>query len=80
MPKEEILARALNSGCPTLFRCQHESTATENDWQGWDELITGLLKDDIVTLDFDVSIVEQVLECGFTEYKNFIPMISVKLL
>ena len=25
-----------------------------------------------------VSIVEQVLECG-TEYKNFIPMISVKL-
>lgn len=81
-PKEEILARALNSGCPHIYLGANMSfnPPTENDWSGWDELITGLLKDDIwVTLDFDVSIVEQVLEYGFTEYKNFIPMISVKL-
>ena len=32
-----------------------------------------------ITLDFDVSLTESVLECGFTEYDNFIPMISVKL-
>ena len=81
-PKEEILARALNSGCPHIYLGANMSfnPPTEKDWQGWDELITSLLKDDIwVTLDFDVSIMEQVLECGFTEYKNFIPMISVKL-
>ena len=32
-----------------------------------------------ITLDFDVSLMEQVLECGMTEYDTFIPMISVKM-
>jgi hypothetical protein len=31
------------------------------------------------TLDLDVSCVEGLLESGFTENHNFIPMISVKL-
>ena len=81
-PKEEILARALNSGCPHIYLGANQSfnPPTEKDWQGWDDLVTSLLKDDIwVTIDFDVSLAEQVLECGWTEYSTFIPMISVKL-
>ena len=39
-----------------------------------------MLKEGIwLTLDFDVSLAEEVLECGMTEYATFIPMISVKL-
>jgi hypothetical protein len=33
----------------------------------------------LFTLDFDVSDVEDVLESCFTEYNNFIPMVSVKI-
>jgi hypothetical protein len=38
-----------------------------------------LKKDYLCTLDIDVKNVEGMLEGGFTEYHNFIPMISVKL-
>ena len=81
-PKEEILARALNNNCPHIYLGANQSfnPPTEKDWQGWDELIIGLLKENIwVTLDFDVSLIEEVLEGGMTEYDTFIPMISVKL-
>ena len=79
---KEILARALNNNCPHIYLGANQSfnPPTEKDWQGWDELVTGLVQDGIwVTLDFDVSLVEDVLECGMTEYDTFIPMISVKL-
>jgi hypothetical protein len=33
----------------------------------------------LCTLDIDVQCVEGLLESGFTEHHNFIPMISVKL-
>ena len=48
-PKEEILARALNSGCPHIYLGANQSfnPPTEKDWKGWDELVTSLLKDDI---------------------------------
>ena len=81
-PKEEILARALNHNCPHIYLGANMSfnPPTDKDWEGWDKLINGLLKDGIwVTLDFDVSLLEQVLECGMTEYDTFIPMISVKM-
>ena len=46
----------------------------------WDEMIGYFLKKNRrCTLDFDVSDTEYVLEFGFTEYNNFIPMISVKV-
>lgn len=81
-PLEEILARALNSECPHIYMGANMSfnPPTGPDWSAWEELITSMLKEDIhVTLDYDISLHEQVLECGFTEYSNFIPMISVKL-
>ena len=46
----------------------------------WENMIKHfLLTGYLCTLDFDVSCVEDVLECGFTESYNFIPVISVKL-
>ena len=81
-PKEEILARALNNNCPHIYLGANQSfnPPTTDDWMAWDDLMIDLLKDGIwVTLDFDVSLLEQVLEGGMTEYDNFIPMISVKM-
>ena len=46
----------------------------------WDQMITHFLKKGyLCTLDFDSSDTEYVLEFGYTEYNNFIPMVSVKL-
>ena len=81
-PANEILARALNNNCPHIYLGANQSfnPPTDKDWIGWNDLITNMLEEDIwITLDFDVSLTERVLECGFTEYDTFIPMISVKL-
>lgn len=48
--------------------------------QKWDSMIKPLLKlDYLVTLDFDVTHCNTVLESGWCEYDNFIPQISVKI-
>ena len=81
-PKEDILVRALNNGCPHIYLGANQSfdPQTNEEWIQWDNLIIDLLRDDIwVTLDLDVKHAEQLLEGGPTEYNNFIPMISVKL-
>ena len=82
-PKEEILARALNNKCPHIYLGANQSfKPTDVEWQHWDNLVTGLLKDGIwVTLDFDVSYAnhEWFHDGGWCEYDNFIPMISVKI-
>ena len=49
-------------------------------WERWENMIKHFLdRDYLCTLDIDVKCVEGLLEGGFTEYHNFIPMISVKL-
>lgn len=53
---------------------------TDEEVSDWEGLVFGLLKKNFwVTLDFDVSCVEWILEAGFSEHNRFIPMISVKL-
>ena len=53
---------------------------TPEEYKEWDEMILALLKRDYwVTLDFDVSHAEEVHEGGLSEYRRFIPMVSVKL-
>ena len=54
---------------------------TADFYAPWEHMVKHFLDDDalVCTLDFDVANVEDVLETGFTEYRNFIPMISVKL-
>ena len=49
-------------------------------WEHWEEMIQPFLDADYMcTLDIDVKWVSGLLETGFAEYNNFIPMISVKL-
>lgn len=49
-------------------------------WEPWENMIKHFLdRDYLCTLDIDVKCAEGLLESGFTEYYNFIPMISVKL-
>jgi hypothetical protein len=53
---------------------------TAEQWQPWENMILPLLKKGyLVTLDVDAGQLEGLLETGFPEYNNFIPMISVKL-
>lgn len=82
-PIELINAAYVAHKCEHIyFGANHsfEPNGTSNYFVLWSEMITHFLKQDrLCTLDFDVSDVENVLECGFTEYRNFIPMISVKL-
>lgn len=50
------------------------------DWFEWDAMVLPLLKEGwLVTLDLDVKYVGEIHECGFCEYNNFIPQISVKI-
>lgn len=53
---------------------------TVEQWQPWENMILPLLKKGyLITLDVDAGQLEGLLETGFPEYNNFIPMISVKL-
>jgi len=53
---------------------------SHEEYKRWDDVIIGCLQADYwVTLDFDVSHSEGVLESGYSEYPLFVPMISVKL-
>ena len=50
------------------------------EWAKWETMIYHFLdRDYVCTLDVDVSSVEGLVEGGFCERHNFIPMISVKL-
>jgi hypothetical protein len=50
------------------------------EWAKWEMMIYHFLeKEHLCTLDIDVACTEGLLEAGFVEYHNFIPMISVKL-
>jgi len=49
-------------------------------WTKWQQMIKPFLdRDYLCSLDIDVSSVEGLCECEFTEYMNFIPVISVKI-
>ena len=53
---------------------------THGEYKAWDEVILPCLKAGYwVTLDFDFTHIEGVLESGYNEYPKFVPMISVKL-
>jgi hypothetical protein len=50
------------------------------EWAKWERMIYPFLEREyLCTLDIDVACTEGLLEAGFVEYYNFIPMISVKL-
>lgn len=86
---DEILYYYNNNQCEHIYLGANQSFNLSYDKNNiveghgsvsWDNMITTLLKADILTtLDFDVKHIEWVLEGGYCEYNNFIPQISVKI-
>jgi hypothetical protein len=81
-PVEKVTAHLTDSIRHIYFGANQsftKETAT-NKWNEWTRLIRHFLDAGYMcTLDFDVSLVEDVLECGLTENRRFIPQISVKI-
>ena len=82
-PVELIEAAYIAHKCQHIYFGANQSFSpdgTDQYDQPWDQMISYFLKKHRrCTLDFDVSDTEYVLEFGYTEYNNFVPMISVKL-
>jgi hypothetical protein len=82
-PVELIEAAYTAHKCTHIYFGANQSfgpDGTDQYGPPWDQMITHCLKKNyLCTLDFDVSDTEYVLEFGYTEYNNFIPMVSVKL-
>lgn len=82
-PSELIEAAYTAHKCTHIYFGANQSFApdgTDSYSEPWDAMISHFLKKNyLCTLDFDVADTEYVLEFGFTEYNNFIPMVSVKL-
>ena len=82
-PIELIEAAYIAHKCQHIYFGANQSFApdgTADYHTPWGEMINYFLKKHyLCTLDFDVAATEYVLEFGFSEYNNFIPMISVKL-
>lgn len=67
----------LEQDCEHIYLGANMSFTPEEDW---DLTVLPLLKRGyLVTLDFTAENVEWILDSGYTEYRNFIAMISVKL-
>ena len=81
----DIIAEARRHACTHIYFGANQSfpNLKVNDgaeWAKWEIMIYHFLdRDYLCTLDVDVSSTEGLLEGGFCERHNFIPMISVKL-
>jgi hypothetical protein len=83
-PTELIEAAYIAYKCEHIYFGANQSfpniDTNSSEWKSWEDMIKFFLdKDYTCTLDIDVKQIEGLLEGGFTEYNNFIPMISVKL-
>jgi hypothetical protein len=81
-PVEDIINIAERNQLGHLYfgTSQSFNPKSDKELQEWVNVIIPLLRKGFwVTLDYDVSHVEKVLDCGFDEHNNFISMISVKL-
>ena len=81
----EILKLASKYDCKHIYFGANQSfpnlqTDDADAWRPWERMIDQCLENDYwCTLDFDVSVVQGVLECMFIGHRRFIPQISVKL-
>lgn len=74
---DEIESLYTEQNCEHIYLGANMSFETNDVW---DLTVIPLLKKGyLVTLDFPISDVEWIIESGYTEYNNFIPMISAKL-
>jgi hypothetical protein len=84
-PAEEIIALAKEKDCRHIYFGANQSfpklaTDDADGWRPWERMIDQCLTAGLwCTLDFDVAVVQGVLECTFIGTRRFIPQISVKL-
>ena len=83
-PAEEILAKATEHEVKMIYFGTSQSfnprAMSHEEYKPWDNVIITCLKADYwVTLDFDVSHSEGILESGYNEYEKFVSMVSVKM-
>lgn len=82
---DEILKLAADNDCSHIYFGANQSfpniqTDDADAWRPWERMIDQCLDADLwCTLDFDVSVVQGVLECTFIGHRRFIPQVSVKL-
>lgn len=83
--EQVVVELAKEHNCTHIYFGANQSFQTNgvNDaetWRPWEDMIQGCLDAGFwCTLDFDVKETEGLLESGLTEYRRFIPQISVKL-
>jgi hypothetical protein len=82
---DAILELAGDHGCEHIYFGANQSFPTlatddAEQWRPWERMIDQCLDADYwCTLDFDVSVVQGVLECMFIGHRRFIPQVSVKI-
>jgi hypothetical protein len=82
---EEIIELAKEKECRHIYFGANQSfpnlaTDDADGWRPWERMIDQCLTaGHWCTLDFDVVVVQGVLECTFIGHRRFIPQISVKL-
>lgn len=81
----KILKLASDNDCDHIYFGANQSfpnlqTDDADAWRPWERMINSCLDADLwCTLDFDVSVVQGVLECTFIGHRRFIPQVSVKI-
>jgi len=82
-PATDILVKAEENDIKHIYfgTSQSFNPVTPEDWRDWDDMIKPILQrgDMFVTLDFDVKYAADIHEDGWTEFNNFIAMISCKI-
>ena len=74
------ISHVLNLGANQSFDLSDNQEVLREQEEGWDNLVKTLCDEGLlVTLDFEHEYLEWIQESGYTEYNNFIPMISVKV-
>ena len=83
--EQTIINLARDHSCTHIYFGANQSfpkleTNDGEGWRPWEYMIQECLDAGFwCTLDFDVGVVEGVLESGLVEHRQFIPQISVKL-
>lgn len=82
---QEIIELAAEKECTHIYFGANQSfpqlaTDDADAWRPWERMIDQCLEADLwCTLDFDVSVVQGVLEMPVIGHRRFIPQVSVKL-
>ena len=85
MNPQAVVNTALSNNCKHIYFGANQSfpqldTNDSVGWRGWEDMIEYCLDNDFwCTLDLAPGQVEGLLESSLTEYRRFIPQISVKL-